>query len=119
MNAQGWSIPNGGVQPDSGLGSLNGNPASGGIAEEAAEYNHLMLIGPAMAGFFSTPSKMPGVVVEPLYLTDPYEGSIADSATGQNTIAQGIASAIEQFFAPPPATKTTTSSLLSPVSLGG
>ena len=43
---------------------------------------------------------MPGAVIEPLYLTDPYEGSIAASSRGQQVIAQGIATAIEQFLAP-------------------
>jgi N-acetylmuramoyl-L-alanine amidase len=102
MNAQGWGIPNDGVQPDDQLGSLSGDPGAGGIAAEAATYNHLMLIGPAMAGFFSTPSDVPGVVIEPLYITDPFEGSIADSPSGQRVIAQGIATAIEQYLAPPP-----------------
>ena len=49
------------------LGSLNGNPASGGLAEEAADYDHLLLIGPVIADYFTTPGAMPGVVVEPLY----------------------------------------------------
>ena len=98
MNAQGWDIPDNGAQPDGGLGSLDGSPASGGLAAEAAAYNHLMLIGPAMPGFFSTPSLMPGVIIEPLYITDPFEGSIADSTTGQTVIAQGIATAVEQFL---------------------
>jgi N-acetylmuramoyl-L-alanine amidase len=41
---------------------------------------------------------MPGAVIEPLYLTDPFEGSIAASAKGQAVIAQGIATAVEQFL---------------------
>jgi N-acetylmuramoyl-L-alanine amidase len=43
---------------------------------------------------------MPGTVIEPLYLTDPFEGMIADSSQGQTVIAQGIARAIEKFLAP-------------------
>ena len=109
MNARGWDIPNEGVQSDTGFGSVSGNPASGGLAAEAAAYNHLLLIGPAQAGFFSTPSEMPGVVIEPLFITDPFEGSIAASPKGQKVIAQGIASALEQFLAPPPVARTTTS----------
>jgi hypothetical protein len=118
MNAQGWAIPNDGVQPDSGLGSLNGDPASGGLAAEAAAYDHLMLIGPTRAGYFSTPSQMPGVVIEPLYITDPFEGTLAASANGQTVIAQGIASAVEQFLAPPPTSKKveTSASCLLPTS---
>jgi N-acetylmuramoyl-L-alanine amidase len=98
MNAQGWGIPNDGVPPDANLGSFVGNASAGGIAGAASSYDHLLLIGPAMSGFFSTPSGMPGVVTEPLYLTDPYEGSIADSVHGQKVIAEGIASGIEQYF---------------------
>ncbi len=102
MNAQGWAIPDDGVQPDSGLGSLVGDPASGGLAGEAASYDHLLLIGPSMAGYFSTPTEMPGVVIEPLYITDPYEGSLAANSEDQMVIASGIASAVEQFLPPPP-----------------
>jgi N-acetylmuramoyl-L-alanine amidase len=106
LNAQGWAIPNDGVQPDSGFGSLSGDPDAGGLAGEAAAYDHLMLIGPAMPGFYTTPSEMPGVIIEPLYITDPFEGSIASSANGQGAIARGIASAVEQFLAPQPASKS-------------
>ena len=101
MNAQGWGIPNDGVQTDDTLGSLDGEPSGGGLAAEAADYGHLMELGPAMAGFFTTPSTMPGVIIEPLYLTDPFEGSIAASANGQMVIARGIALAVEQYLAPP------------------
>jgi N-acetylmuramoyl-L-alanine amidase len=100
MNAQGWDIPNDGVLPDTALGSFVGDPSSGGIAGEAAAYDHLLLIGPAQSGFFSTPSQMPGAVIEPLYLTDPFEGSIADTSHGQEVIARGIAHAIETFLKP-------------------
>jgi N-acetylmuramoyl-L-alanine amidase len=41
---------------------------------------------------------MPGAVIEPLYLTDPFEGSIADTAHGQTVIAGGLATAIETFL---------------------
>jgi N-acetylmuramoyl-L-alanine amidase len=105
MNAHGWAIPNDGVLPDTTLGSYVGDPSAGGIAGEAASYNHLLLLGPASAGYFSTPSQMPGAVIEPLYLTDPFEGTIADSSQGQMVIARGIATAIEKFLAPPPRTE--------------
>ena len=100
MDEQGWSIPDDGVQTDGSLGSLAGNPSDGGIAGRAAAYDHLLLLGPAAAGFFSTPSLMPGAVIEPLYLTDPYEGSIAASPKGQRVIAEGIARAVAQYLAP-------------------
>jgi N-acetylmuramoyl-L-alanine amidase len=98
MNAHGWGIPNDGVLPDDGLGSSAGDPADGGLAAQSAAYNHLLLIGPAQAGYFSTPSEMPGAVIEPLYVTDPFEGSIADSTNGELVIARGIATAVEAFL---------------------
>jgi N-acetylmuramoyl-L-alanine amidase len=51
-----------------------------------------------VVGYFSTPSEMPGAVIEPLYVTDPFEGSIADSTVGQQAIAHGIASGVKQFL---------------------
>jgi N-acetylmuramoyl-L-alanine amidase len=105
MNAQGWQIPNNGALPDSGFGSSVGDPAAGGLAALAAGYDHLLLIGPPLAGYLTAPSTMPGAVVEPLYLTDPFEGSIATSGADQQVIARGIATAVGQFLAPPPKAK--------------
>jgi N-acetylmuramoyl-L-alanine amidase len=103
MDDHGWDIPDEGVLPDSGLGSMVPTaPGTGGaLAADAANYGHLMLLGPAMTGYFSTPSQMPGTVIEPLFITDPFEGSLAASAKGQHVIAAGIARAVEQYFAPP------------------
>jgi len=91
MNARGWQIPDGGVLPDSGLGSAT--------SAAAQAYDHLLLLGPAQTGYFSTPSMMPGALIEPLYVTDPFEASIAVSAQGQHVIAGGIAKAVSQYFA--------------------
>jgi N-acetylmuramoyl-L-alanine amidase len=100
MNARGWGIPDDGVTPDGGEGSYVGAPTDAGLAAQAAAYDHLLLLGPAAAGFFSDPSRMPGAVIEPLYLTDPFEGSLAASSRGQQAIAAGIARAVEQFLSP-------------------
>jgi N-acetylmuramoyl-L-alanine amidase len=94
MNAQGWAIPNAGVVSDVYLGSS--------VSVEAEEYGHLVLLGPAKPGYLSTPSHMPGALIEPLFITDPFEGSIAASARGQHVIAEGLARAIEQHLAQPP-----------------
>ena len=96
MNAQGWQIPDRGVQPDTGLGSVS--DAGSALAGKAEAYGHLLLLGPADPGFFSTPSEMPGALIEPLFITDPFEASIADSTHGQQVIAGGIARAVEQYF---------------------
>ena len=92
MNAQGWQIPDAGAQTDQALGSS--------LTPADLAYGHLLLLGPAQKGYFSTPSTMPGALVEPLFLTDPFEGSIAASSRGQRVIAAGLARAIEQYFAP-------------------
>jgi N-acetylmuramoyl-L-alanine amidase len=97
MNAQGWGIPDLGVTNDSQLGG----PA---LTTQGADYGHLLLLGPADPGWFSTPSEMPGALIEPLFITDPFEGSIAASASGQEVIAGGIAQAVEQYFASGPFT---------------
>ncbi len=108
MNAQGWGIPDDGVVSDTAVGSLSGDPVSGGLAAEAQAYGHLLLLGPAMTGFFSTPSAMPGAVIEPLYVTDPFEASIANSARGQAVIARGVATAVVQFLSPSPRARPAT-----------
>jgi N-acetylmuramoyl-L-alanine amidase len=102
MNAQGWAIPDEGVLPDGDLGSA--------ITSAAVSYGHLLLLGPAQAGWFDTPSQMPGALIEPLFLTDPFEGSLADSQQGQQVIAGGLAQAVEHYFAPAstPTTSQTT-----------
>ncbi|MGH3255678.1 MAG: N-acetylmuramoyl-L-alanine amidase family protein [Streptosporangiaceae bacterium] len=91
MNAQSWGIPDEGVFPDTVLGSA--------LDSAALAYGHLLLLGPAKAGYFTTPSQMPGALIEPLFVTDPFEGSIAASADGQQVIATALAEAITQYFA--------------------
>ncbi len=91
MNARGWGIPDAGVQSDVGLGSA--------LSSTALAYGHLVLLGPADPGYVSSPSRMPGAVIEPLFITDPFEGSLAASADGQRVIAGALAKAIGQYFA--------------------
>jgi len=99
LNAHGWDIPNAGVIPDSLEGSSVPTTSTSPLAQDAANYNHVLLLGPALTGYFSTPSQMPGALIEPLFVTDPLEGSIAASTTGQEAIAQGLAAALERYFA--------------------
>jgi N-acetylmuramoyl-L-alanine amidase len=92
LNSRGWQIPDDGVVSDATLG---GPP----LTAAAARYGHLLLLGPADAPWFTTPSQMPGALIEPLFITDPFEGTVADGRTGQQAIAHGIAEAVEQHFA--------------------
>jgi N-acetylmuramoyl-L-alanine amidase len=93
MNARGWGIPDAGAVSDVGLGSS--------LSAIDNVYGHLLLLGPAMRGYFSTPSQMPGALTEPLFITDPFEASIAASSVGQHVIADGLAHAVELDFAEP------------------
>jgi N-acetylmuramoyl-L-alanine amidase len=90
MNRQRWAIPNEGVKSDVSLGSA--------LSTLALSYGHLVLLGPASPGYVSTPSRMPGALIEPLFITDPFEGSIAASRHGQEVMADGLAKAVEQYF---------------------
>ena len=92
MNRRGWKIPDAGVASDTGLGSA--------VTLADAAYGHLILLGPAKRGYFTTPSLMPGALIEPLFITDPFEASIAAGPRGQQVIATGLARAIEEYFAP-------------------
>ncbi|MGH8988849.1 MAG: N-acetylmuramoyl-L-alanine amidase family protein [Acidimicrobiales bacterium] len=94
MNAQGWKIPDDGVQPDTTLGGIP-------LTTSASSYPHLLLLGPADPGWFTTPSQMPGALIEPLFISDPFEGSIATSQPGHRAIAGGIARAVERYFGVP------------------
>jgi N-acetylmuramoyl-L-alanine amidase len=91
LNAQGYGVPDDGVVTDDAVGA----PA---LSATAQAYGHLLILGPADPGYFSTPSTMPGALIEPLFLTDPFEGSIADSRQGQQAIAGGILKAVNAFF---------------------
>jgi N-acetylmuramoyl-L-alanine amidase len=90
LNARGYDIPDEGVLPDAVLGSA--------LTSAALAYGHLILLGPAQKGYFETPSQMPGALIEPLFVTDPFEGSIAATVHGQQVMAAAIAEAVDQYF---------------------
>jgi hypothetical protein len=90
LSAGGTAVPDLGVHNDVGYGDL----ASAG----AQAYGHLTLLGPAKRGYLSTPTLVPAALIEPLFLTNPAEASLADSAAGQEAIARGLADAAEQFL---------------------
>ncbi|MCL2583109.1 MAG: N-acetylmuramoyl-L-alanine amidase [Streptosporangiales bacterium] len=91
VNATGAGVPDGGVLDDTSMGST--------LSSSGHTYGHLMLLGPAYPpGGFTTPSKMPGALIEPLFLSDPSEASIADSSRGQHLVAAGLAEAVEGYF---------------------
>jgi N-acetylmuramoyl-L-alanine amidase len=103
MNARGWRIPDDGVRPDSVEGSLVPTASEGAIATGAARYGHVLLLGPASPGYFASPSSMPGALIEPLFVTDPFEGTLAARPAAQQVIARGIAQGIEGYVGTPTA----------------
>lgn len=91
LNTVGWQVPDRGVADDT--------TASGGeITDAGIAYGHLDLLGPASPGYVDQPSTMPGALVEPLFLTNPAEASVAADPAGQQAIAAGIRTAIEAFL---------------------
>jgi N-acetylmuramoyl-L-alanine amidase len=90
LNSHGYGIPNLGLQTDDRMGSSSSSAAD--------SYGHLMLLGPAKSGYFTTPSRMPGALIEPLFLTDPFEASLSASSRGQSLIAAGITHAVINYF---------------------
>jgi N-acetylmuramoyl-L-alanine amidase len=90
LRRHGDDVPDLGVHSDVGYGSA--------LTEADRAYGHLLLLGPAKPGYLDTPTMAPAALIEPLFLTDPAEATLADSALGQRAIARGLANAVEQYF---------------------
>ncbi|HLW96097.1 MAG TPA: N-acetylmuramoyl-L-alanine amidase [Solirubrobacteraceae bacterium] len=90
LRAGGYAVPDDGVHDDVGYGSS--------VTAADRAYGHLLLLGPAKRGYFSDPTLMPGALIEPLFITNPAEASIAASARGQQTLARGLADAARDYF---------------------
>ena len=91
LHTAGWAVPDRGVASDTTLGAPS-------LTAEAHAYGHLLLLGPAASGWLDHPTTMPGVLVEPLFITNPAEATVAASSAGQHAIAAGIAAAVEAFL---------------------
>jgi N-acetylmuramoyl-L-alanine amidase len=94
LDAAGWHIPDRGTSSDTEVGT----PA---LTEQGNAYGHLMELGPAEPGWVDHPTEMPGVLTEPLFLTDPSEAQIAADPSGQRTLAAALVRAIEEYFSHP------------------
>ena len=85
------AIPDRGIVPDD-------QGAGGAISREAQAYGHLYLLGPFKRGFNDEPSRMPGVLTEPLFLSDPPEAALAASPHGRVLVARGIVTGVERYL---------------------
>lgn len=78
----GWKIPSRGIVPDNTLGKPSG---------------HLYLLGPHNWRI-KRPSAMPGVLVEPLFLTNDYAYSLETAPGGYNVMADAYYLGIVNYF---------------------
>lgn len=90
LNGEHDGVPDDGVHTDVGYGSS--------VTSADLAYDHLLILGPAKAGYFASPSKMPGALIEPLFITNPSEASLANSVGAQRAMARGLATAVQQYF---------------------
>ncbi len=72
--------------------------AAPALTPSGSVYGHLIELGPAAAGWVDSPSQMPGVLVEPLFLTNPDEARLAASASGQDKIAIALRTGVQRYF---------------------
>jgi len=88
LQTAGWQVPDRGIQSDTTIGAPS-------LTEEAHAYGHLLILGPAAPGWLAHPTTMPGALIEPLFLTDPAEASVAADPAGQRAIAAGIVATVK------------------------
>lgn len=88
MAAAGWSTVDRGVASDAGAGA-------DALTDEAAAYGQLLQLGPASPPWFRTETRMPGAIVEPLFISSPQELARALEGGGLAVIAGGLARGIE------------------------
>jgi N-acetylmuramoyl-L-alanine amidase len=61
-------------------------------------YGHLIELGPPEPGWVDNPSQMPGALVEPLFLTNSAEASLAASSSGQQRVAVALKTGLEKYL---------------------
>ena len=79
-----------GVWTDDGVGTA--------LTTSGTLYDHLVVLGPAAAGWVDQPSAMPGALVEPLFLTNPAEAGLAADPSGQRRIASALRTGVEKYL---------------------
>lgn len=67
------------------------------LTRQAAAYGQLLELGPASPPWFRYPTTMPGIVAEPLFLTNGAQARLATSAAGRAAIARGIARGVAAY----------------------
>jgi len=68
------------------------------LTSTGSTYGHLIELGPPEAGWVDDPSKMPGALTEPLFLTNATEARVASSPSGQERIAVALRDGLEKYL---------------------
>ena len=68
------------------------------LTTSGSTYGHLIELGPMSAGWVDDPSRMPGALVEPLFLTNPAEAQLAGDDAGQQRIAAALETGLVKFM---------------------
>ncbi|MGH3493761.1 MAG: N-acetylmuramoyl-L-alanine amidase family protein, partial [Sciscionella sp.] len=84
--------------PNRGIVNWNQNNAEA-TSPEGDAYGHLLVLGPRKAGYNDHPTSMPGVLIEPMFISNPHEATLATTPATQHVMAAGLASALETFLA--------------------
>jgi hypothetical protein len=83
-----------GVLPDHDAGGA-------ALTLQTENYHHLIQLGPADPPWLPYPSLMPGVIVEPAFVSNPAEASFVLSAQGQEVLAGALVDALDSYFGRP------------------
>jgi N-acetylmuramoyl-L-alanine amidase len=76
-----------GVNPDS----------AADVQKEYAVFKHFIITGPEIPGVV-VPSKMPGAIVEALFVSNDWDASVLETDSGRNAIVNAYENAIVEFF---------------------
>jgi N-acetylmuramoyl-L-alanine amidase len=68
------------------------------LTPQTENYHHLIELGPADPPWLPHPSLMPGVIVEPAFVSNPTEASFVLSAAGQDVLAAALVDALDSYF---------------------
>jgi peptidoglycan/xylan/chitin deacetylase (PgdA/CDA1 family)/N-acetylmuramoyl-L-alanine amidase len=90
LNRAGLPSNDRGVLPDAAAGGT-------ALTAQTENYHHLIELGPADPPWLPYPSRMPGVVVEPAFVSNPREASFVQSAHGQEVIAVALVDALDSY----------------------
>jgi len=68
------------------------------LTSSGQSYGHFIELGPKSSGWVDNPSRMPGALVEPLFVTNPSEAQVAGDAAGQQKIAAALEAGLVKYF---------------------